>query len=1145
MITLLTVFLVIPTGTASYVLDLKDTLNNGGIYRDVWSDGTYVYTACDDSGVRAYSFDGSDFTLLDTIDNGRNYMYIWGDGTYIYTGCEGDGIRAYSFDGSDFTLEDTQDDGGDYQGIWGDGTYIYVGCHGDGIRAYSFNGSDFTLLDTLDDGGAYYGVWGDGNYIYTACFADGIRAYSFDGTDLTLLDTLNNGGYYYGVWGDGTYIYVACSSNGIRAYSFDGSDLTYLDSKDNGGNYYGVWGDGAHIYTACDTSGIRAYSYDGSDFTLEDSIDNGGNYKSVWGDGNYTYTACYINGIRAYELVSPPEVSSEYPTDTSTEVSVDTNYLNVTLYDNDTADGSLSISIETVPDVGNYENNTASNNTIYSCPISGLIPDMNYTWYVNASDGSNDIHEIYWFLTESPDPCNISGPVPVNGSTNLNATTTTNFTVNISHYLGYAFNWTIECTDGSNASGIDDTNGTKQLNFTELFGGMNYTVYVNTSIVTEYGLVLENATYWFTVEMPAEINNGDFNWIYPVDNAIYCHANGLQTMKIDCNFSRFEYVNMSVLSNYTGSWLEFDYYNGTGGNLTIDQPDNMTYNSTFYWKINTTDPFGRYYESEVYSYDTYPNMSVVPNFNVGSVNYTDTDFVFTVTVPLTDNEYIAIVPDRVYGYHTDVKEGYPFRYRLFINDTQHYEKTYEGALLISWWVHYDNTIRNLTVYRDSEILSFIPNTNYSMMFWGDSHDGGGMFGCDPYFYQTQNETFNITIANELPIVVNCSPTGGEMDPDNVSLTPNLHLNFTDWNETQNITWYWSTDNASWSVFATNNSVNETSCPVIQTMDNATDTNTTYYIKVNLTDEYSGSNVHFFNFTTLNGEPSISLTSPANNSVNYTVTPAFTCAPSDPDNDPVTVQFYWSNHTLFYQTTTTDATSTVSFTDLLNYNGYNDHLHFETNYSWYVNVTDSWGDTNTSEIFTFTTENGNDLSISNEAPQNNTVVDLDMLEHITVSFDISNGWNDPLNVSLTFDGTVVKTWTNTTKTSFSYKVNKNIIPGNYTWNVSVEKVRYPDCNTSAYFTFVQPEVTYVDVVESPIFYMIFFFAVFVLLFVVSEWKDEALVGILSGFLLASISLTYWMHMGMLEGFSFSLIMGVLAIYIIVRNLGGALDMVFGN
>jgi len=403
-----------------------------------------------------------------------------------------------------------------------------------------------------------------------------------------------------------------------------------------------------------------------------------------------------------------------------------------------------------------------------------------------------------------------------------------------------------------------------------------------------------------------------------------------------------------------------------------------------------------------------------------------------------------------------------------------------------------------------------------------------------------------TETNNAPVVVNCSPTGGLMDPDNVSLTPDVYLNFTDdYNETQHITWYWSTDNTSWAEFATNNSMNETSCPVIQTMDNATDTNTTYYIKINITDEYNATRIHYFNFTTLNGEPSISLTSPTNNSVNYTVTPAFICSPSDPNNDPVTVQFYWSNHTLFYQTVTSDATCTVLFEDLLHYNGYNDHLHFETNYSWYVNVTDSWGATNTSDTFNFTTETGNDLSIFNEAPQNNTVVDLDMLEHITVSFDVSNGWNDPLNVTLTFDGTVVKTWTNTTEKSFSYEVNKNIIAGNYTWNVSVEKMQYPEYNTSAYFTFIQPEVTYVDIVENPLFYMLFFFGVFVLMFLVSEWKDEALIGILSGFLLAAISLTYWMNMGLLEGISFSLIMGVLAIYIIVRNLGGALEMAFGN
>jgi len=110
---------------------------------------------------------------------------VWGDGNYIYAACLEDGVRAYSFDGNTFTLIDTHHQGGEYQDVWGDGTYIYTACGEDGIRAYSFDGNTFTLIDTRYDKSdkaphldiQYYEVWGDGTYVYAACDRGGIRAY--------------------------------------------------------------------------------------------------------------------------------------------------------------------------------------------------------------------------------------------------------------------------------------------------------------------------------------------------------------------------------------------------------------------------------------------------------------------------------------------------------------------------------------------------------------------------------------------------------------------------------------------------------------------------------------------------------------------------------------------------------------------------------------------------------------------------------------------------------------------------------------------------------------------------------------------------------------------------------------------------------
>ena len=244
---------------------------------------------------------------IDVDDQGDSYRGVWGDGTYIYAACDTSGIRSHSVDGSgNLTYIDVDDQGHNYYDVWGDGTYIYCACFAGGIRSYSVDGSgNLTYIDVHYQSGSYWRIWGDGNFIYALSVAGGIHSYSVDGSgNLTYIDTDYQGGSYNGAWGDGTYLYVACGLDGIRSYSVDGSgNLTYIDVDDQGDNYYDVWGDGTYIYCACYASGIRSYSVDGSgNLTYIDGQDQGDNYYKVWGDGTYIYCACYDSGIRSYNV---------------------------------------------------------------------------------------------------------------------------------------------------------------------------------------------------------------------------------------------------------------------------------------------------------------------------------------------------------------------------------------------------------------------------------------------------------------------------------------------------------------------------------------------------------------------------------------------------------------------------------------------------------------------------------------------------------------------------------------------------------------------------------------------------------------------------------------------------------------------------
>ena len=300
-------------GNDSFIL-LNSTYD-GGSYKGVWGDGTYIFVACNPDGIRAYSFDGNNLTLEGHRDDGGLYSDVWSDGIYIYVACYLEGIRAYSFDGNNFTLKDTRKDNvGEhdrYFRIWGDGSYIYVVCLAGGLRAYSFDGNTLTMEAHRYDGGSYQGIRGDGNYVYAGCKSSGIRAYSFNGYNFTLLDTYLGGSdyeAYYEIWCQNNYIFSSVWSEGIKTFSFDGNKFSYLSGHYYGGCYMGCWGDGSYVFTTSKYEGLMAYSFDGHNLLLEGIRDDGGWYFSLWGDGTYIYAVCLDDGLRVYRFIDDNEV---------------------------------------------------------------------------------------------------------------------------------------------------------------------------------------------------------------------------------------------------------------------------------------------------------------------------------------------------------------------------------------------------------------------------------------------------------------------------------------------------------------------------------------------------------------------------------------------------------------------------------------------------------------------------------------------------------------------------------------------------------------------------------------------------------------------------------------------------------------------
>jgi hypothetical protein len=278
----------------------------GGVYSDIYCDGTYIFVACGTSGLRVYSFNGTSFTLIDTDYQGGTYNGVGGNGTYIFAACQ-EGLRAYSFNGSvltHITLKQQWSEA--YQLVTANNVGQVFGVETASIIGYTFNGTTFSTAKVRFISGNYFvGIWCNDTYILGAKENNGLYVHTFDGTTWTQIANITSSVPSNGVWSGGSYIYVATGERGIGVFSFNGSTLSLVMNRAQGttpSDPLGIWGDGKYVYVAQDTFGLANYTQD-SNVVPQDtnlwSVDNGIN--KITGDGTYIY-AVKPSGLLAYKL---------------------------------------------------------------------------------------------------------------------------------------------------------------------------------------------------------------------------------------------------------------------------------------------------------------------------------------------------------------------------------------------------------------------------------------------------------------------------------------------------------------------------------------------------------------------------------------------------------------------------------------------------------------------------------------------------------------------------------------------------------------------------------------------------------------------------------------------------------------------------
>jgi hypothetical protein len=159
-------------------------------------------------------------------------------------------------------------------------------------------------------------------------------------------------------------------------------------------------------YTIQTTPYIGSSTAQGESNGTKSCLVTGLNYSTTYHwfvnatDGTSWTNETYLFTTQAGPVNNPPLQSIPSPDNGSTNVSINTASLSITIQDPE--GDEFNWTITTTLNVGSNSGTAASNGT-KTCNLSSLSYSTTYTWMVNAYDGHHWINNTYWFTTESLD----------------------------------------------------------------------------------------------------------------------------------------------------------------------------------------------------------------------------------------------------------------------------------------------------------------------------------------------------------------------------------------------------------------------------------------------------------------------------------------------------------------------------------------------------------------------------------------------------------------------------------------------------------------------------------------------------------------------------------------------------------------------
>ncbi|MCK9442540.1 MAG: hypothetical protein M0Q13_14115, partial [Methanothrix sp.] len=283
---------------------------NNGFCRSICFLNGYIYAAFGSLGLRVIEFNGTNFTLK-ASDLVGDYRDVCTDGTYIYAVGYSSGLKIFSpYNGyGTFNLLKSDYRGGYYETVSAYNGNIFVGSESRGLRVYNYNDIQLNFKGYDSTSTSSKNAYTDGQYVYIVCGINGLKILNLN--TLEKITSLNDGGSFNDVCNYNGKILVTKYTEGISCYSFDGNIIEKeYESLDDPHNYLSICTDNNFVYTAGDNSGVKMWNID--TLTLEDVQYQAGSARNLFVDNNYLYVANWNDGVRIYEIDIASSSSSSW-----------------------------------------------------------------------------------------------------------------------------------------------------------------------------------------------------------------------------------------------------------------------------------------------------------------------------------------------------------------------------------------------------------------------------------------------------------------------------------------------------------------------------------------------------------------------------------------------------------------------------------------------------------------------------------------------------------------------------------------------------------------------------------------------------------------------------------------------------------------